>query len=233
MSRWSNGVAYGEPYESAVAELTVQGKDIEASHVVLKLHGMQIAGNGGYDLGSEHLHGHIEGHNLVLSKFETVKTGEDRCWMALLSVVADANGTLTEPGLKANVKLDECDVSRDRESARRRLRRIAKATTVYFTANSTLVGAKLDGTGQMETDGRLSDAGEADDGGAGYRQAAGDVWAGNDEGAVADRWRGDGERAAEDAEGAEWRGGVQQVDVIQLDVKLQGDRAEGVPSRCG
>ena len=26
----SNGVAYGEPYESAVADVTVQGKDIEA-----------------------------------------------------------------------------------------------------------------------------------------------------------------------------------------------------------
>ena len=26
-----NGVAYGEPYESAVADLTVQGKDVEAN----------------------------------------------------------------------------------------------------------------------------------------------------------------------------------------------------------
>ncbi len=57
----ANGVAYGEPYESAVAELTVQGKAIEASHVVLKVHGMQIAGNGGYDWGSEHLHAHRGG----------------------------------------------------------------------------------------------------------------------------------------------------------------------------
>ena len=48
----ANGVAYGEPYESAVAELTVQGKAIEASSVVLKVHGMQIAGNGGYDWGA-------------------------------------------------------------------------------------------------------------------------------------------------------------------------------------
>ena len=99
-----NGVAYGEPYESAVAELTVQGKDIEASHVVLKLHGMQITGNGGYDVGSEHLHAHVEGHDLLLSKFVTVqkaKTDVD----GVVSVVADANGTMTQPGLKANVKL--------------------------------------------------------------------------------------------------------------------------------
>ena len=32
----TNGVAYGEPYESAVADVTVQGKDVEASNVVLK-----------------------------------------------------------------------------------------------------------------------------------------------------------------------------------------------------
>ena len=45
----TNGVAYGEPYESAVAEMTVQRTEIEASSVVLKAHGVQIAGNGGYD----------------------------------------------------------------------------------------------------------------------------------------------------------------------------------------
>src|SRR5262249_8715406 len=43
----ADGIAYGEPYESAIAELTVQGKDVEASSFVLKAHGMQIAGNGG------------------------------------------------------------------------------------------------------------------------------------------------------------------------------------------
>ena len=78
-----NGVAYDEPYESVVAELTVQGKEIEASNVVLKAHGMQIAGNGGYDCGSEHLHAHMEGHDILLSKFVTVQTGEIRIWMAL------------------------------------------------------------------------------------------------------------------------------------------------------
>ena len=40
---------------------------------MLKAHGMQIAGNGGYDMGSEQLHAHVEGHNIVLSKFETVQ----------------------------------------------------------------------------------------------------------------------------------------------------------------
>ena len=71
-----NGVAYGEPYESVNVDLTAQGQDIEASRVALRLHGMAINGNGGYDLGSKHVHGHIEGDNLQLSKFTTVQNAK-------------------------------------------------------------------------------------------------------------------------------------------------------------
>jgi len=147
----TNGVAYDEPYESAVAELTVQGKDIEASSVVLKLHGVQIAGNGGYDWGSEHLHGHVEGHDILLSKFETVRKVQTDL-NGVVSVVADANGTMTQPGLKANLKLsgvtykgqviDEAAVDAHSDGE-----------TVYFTANSTLVGAKVDASGQVKLTG--------------------------------------------------------------------------------
>jgi translocation and assembly module TamB len=141
-----NGVAYGEPYESAVAELTVQGRGIEASSLVLKLHGMQIAGNGGYDMGSERLHGHVEGHNILLSKFVTVqkaKTDVD----GVVSLVADANGTMTQPGLKANVKLTGVTY-RGQGIGEAAVEAHSDGETVYFTANSTLVGAKLDATGK-------------------------------------------------------------------------------------
>ena len=60
----------------------MQGQEIEASSVVLKAHGMQIAGNGGYDWDNEHLHAHVEGHDILLSKFETVQEGEVPIWMA-------------------------------------------------------------------------------------------------------------------------------------------------------
>ena len=141
-----NGVAYGEPYESAVAELTVQGKDIEASHVALKLHGIQIAGNGGYDVGSEHLHAHVEGHDILLSKFVTVqkaKTDLD----GVVSVVADANGTMTQPGLKANVKLTGVTYQ-GQGIGEAVVEAHSDKEIVYFTANSTLVGAKVEATGQ-------------------------------------------------------------------------------------
>ncbi len=141
-----NGVAYGEPYESAVAELTVQGKDIEASHVVLKLHGVQIVGNGGYDVGSEHLHGHVEGHDILLSKFVTLQTAKTNL-DGVVSVVADANGTITQPGLKTSVKLTGVTYQGQRigEAA---VEAHSDKEIVYFTANSTLVGAKVEATGQ-------------------------------------------------------------------------------------
>ena len=141
-----NGVAYGEPYESAVAELTVQGKDIEASHVALKLHGIQIAGNGGYDVGSEHLHAHVEGHNILLSKFVTVQNAKTNL-DGVVSVVADANGTITQPGLKADVKLTGVTYQ-GQGIGEAAVEAHSDKEIVYFTANSTLVGAKVEATGQ-------------------------------------------------------------------------------------
>ncbi|HEX3373925.1 MAG TPA: translocation/assembly module TamB domain-containing protein [Edaphobacter sp.] len=142
----ANGVAYGEPYESAVADLTVQGKDIEATNVVLKAHGTQIAANGGYDWGSERLHAHVEGRDILLSKFVTVqnaKTDLD----GVVSVVADANGTMTQPGLKASLKLSAVTY-RGQGIGEAAVEAHSNGETVYVTANSTLVGAKVDATGQ-------------------------------------------------------------------------------------
>ena len=147
----SNGVVYGEPYESAVADVAVQGRTIDASRVVVKMHGMQISGNGGYDLTTEKLHGHVEGNGLQLSKFKTVqdrKVNAD----AILSIVADANGTLTEPGLKANVKLT--NVKMDGQGVGELAADLhSEGKVLFFTANSTLVGAKLDASGQTELTG--------------------------------------------------------------------------------
>jgi translocation and assembly module TamB len=147
----ANGVVYGEPYESAVAELTVQGQDIEASKVVVKAHGMQLAGNGGYDLASERLHGHVEGHDLVLSKFETVKRANVNA-DGVLTLVADANGTLTDPGVKANLKL--ANVVYEGQAMGEAVAELhTQGDVAYLTANSTLVGAKLNMTGQTQLKG--------------------------------------------------------------------------------
>jgi translocation and assembly module TamB len=141
-----DGVAYDEPYDSGTAELTVQGKDIEASSIVLKAHGEQISGNGGYDYGNDHLHAHLEGHDILLSKFVTVqraKTDAD----AVVSVVADANGTVTQPGLKAKLTIAKATY-RGQGIGEATVEAHSEGTTVFFTADSTLVGAKVGASGQ-------------------------------------------------------------------------------------
>jgi translocation and assembly module TamB len=147
----AKGVAYGEPYDSATVNLAVQGQDFEASQVAISLHGMHIAGNGGYDLKSKRVHGHIEGDNLVLSKFQTIAKASPNA-DGTLSLIADANGTMEQPGLKATAKLAGVkvdgkvlgDVALDLHS---------EGSLLLYTAQSTMVGAKLDGSGQTRLSG--------------------------------------------------------------------------------
>jgi translocation and assembly module TamB len=157
------GVAYGEPYDSAVAELAVRGQEIDARNAVLMMHGARIAGEGGYDVRSERLHGHIEGDGLVLSKFRAfAKASPDAD--GTLTLVADANGTMEQPGLKATAKLTR--VTLDGKS----LGEIAaqahsEGSELFYTMQSTLVGAKVDGagetrlTGDYETQAKLAFSG--------------------------------------------------------------------------
>jgi translocation and assembly module TamB len=145
------GVAYGESYDSAVGDLTAHGQDVEVTDLLLKLHGMQIAGNGGYDMGTEHVHGHIEGQNLLLSKFDIVRR-ENLNADATLNIVADANGTLKEPGLKANLRLAGITV-KGQPMGDAVADVHTQGQTMYLTANSTIVGAKLNATGQVQLTG--------------------------------------------------------------------------------
>ncbi|HXB61506.1 MAG TPA: translocation/assembly module TamB domain-containing protein [Acidobacteriaceae bacterium] len=100
----ANGAFYGEPYQRAEVDLNVNGQDIRATRAQLNLHGVQINGSGDYDLHSEHLRAHVQAAGLKLGQFETV----DKAKIAMdgeLSFQADADGTLSEPGLRATVQL--------------------------------------------------------------------------------------------------------------------------------
>jgi translocation and assembly module TamB len=145
------GIAYGEPYDSADVNLSVRGQDIEASQVALVLHGAKIAGNGGYDMQSKHVHAHIEGDNLVLSKFQTVAKANPNA-DGTLTLVADANGTLDEPGLKATAKL--ANVTVDGKGIGSLTADVhSEGNLMLYTAQSTLVGAKVDASGQTRLTG--------------------------------------------------------------------------------
>jgi translocation and assembly module TamB len=147
----ARGVAWGEPYDSAVAEVAMHGQQIDANNAVLILHGASITGNGGYDVQTKRVHGHIEGDNLVLSKFQAfAKTSPNA--NGTLTIVADANGTIEQPGLKATARLagvtlngkvlGEVDIEAHSESSE-----------LAYTLRSTLVGAKIDATGQTQMTG--------------------------------------------------------------------------------
>ena len=141
-----NGVAYGERFESLTADATVKGKDIEASRFDVKLHGMEIAGNGGYDMTTDRIHAHVVGNNLVLSKFDTVQAAKLPV-DGTVSLNADANGTLTEPGLKANVRV--ADLVMDGQPLGQLGADLhSEGKLLMYTVNSTLTGATLQGTGQ-------------------------------------------------------------------------------------
>lgn len=155
-----DGVAYGERYDSVLVDATVQGKQIEATQLLVKLHGMQIAGNGGYNLASEQLHAHLEGDNLLLSKFDVVQQ-QKLPVDAVLNLRADARGTVEQPGLKANVGLTQItyngqalgEVTAEAHS---------QGKVAYLTLASTLVGAQLAGNattqlvGDYNTQARLT-----------------------------------------------------------------------------
>ena len=147
----TNGVAYGEGYQAVNVDLTVKGRDIEASRLLLKLHDMQIAGSGGYDLTSQHFHAHVEGDNLVLSKFDTVKKS-GAAVDGTLSIKADANGTIEQPGASATLKLANVTVS-GHPVGQVAADVHSEGKMMYLTAHSTLVGAKIDATGQTELTG--------------------------------------------------------------------------------
>jgi translocation and assembly module TamB len=145
------GVAYGEPYDSATASLAVSGQDFEVSRAVLQLHGARIAGNVGYDLRTKHLHGHFEGDNLVLSKFQTFAKASPQA-DGTLTVVADAIGTIKQPGLKASVKVVGVTVG-GKAIGSVAAEMHSEGDTLLYTASSNLVGAKIDGSGQTQLTG--------------------------------------------------------------------------------
>ena len=147
----TKGVAYGEPYDSAMANLSIHGQEFEATQVALSLHGARITGSGGYDLSSKHLHGHIEGDNLVLSKFQTfTKARPDAD--GTLTLAADANGTMEQPGLKAKVKLTKVVVG-GRALGELSADVHSDASMLLYTVQSKLVGAQIDGSGQTQLTG--------------------------------------------------------------------------------
>ena len=149
----------------------------------------------------------MEGHDILLSKFVTVqeaKTDLD----GVVSVVADANGTMTQPGLKANLKLTNVTY-RGQGIGEAVVEAHSNGETVYFTANSTLVGAKVDATGQTGLTGDYPAQAKVTIAGLDIGKPLAMFGPGTMKAQSMIDGDGDGEWAAEEAEGVERRGDVQ------------------------
>ena len=147
----TNGVAYGEAYETISADATVLGQQIDASRFLVAAHGMQVTGKGSYNLASKRLAAHVEGNNLQLSKFDVVRKASPDA-DGSLTLTADANGTLDEPNLNAKLSLQNIVVTGKPIGS---LTATAHSTgsTVFYDAHSTLVGANVDASGQTSLKG--------------------------------------------------------------------------------
>jgi translocation and assembly module TamB len=159
----SNGTAYGEPYNSAVADISVHGQEVDAAKAVLLLHGARIAGQGGFNMQTKHLQGHLEGDNLVLSKFHTFAKASPNA-DGTLTLIADANGTMEQPGLKATAKLVGVTLS-GKALGDLTAEAHSVGSELFYTAQSRLIGAKVDAsgvtqlTGDYQTQNRLAFSG--------------------------------------------------------------------------
>jgi translocation and assembly module TamB len=147
----SNGIAYDQPFDSVVVNASVRGQEFTAQSLDVKAQGVEVTGDGGYNLTSKHLHAHLQGNDIRLSNLLVVKkagTPVD----GVLTFKADANGTVEQPGLTAKLSLNNAtynkqpigtlnaDVHSDRD-------------LVYLTAHSDLLSAKLDVNGQVRLTG--------------------------------------------------------------------------------
>lgn len=142
--RLVNGTAYNERYDSVTVDVAVKGKQIEAQQLLVKLHGMQVTGNGGYNLATEQLHGHIEGDDLRLSKFDLVQK-QNLPVDGVLNLLADAHGTVAEPGLAAKLNLRDVTYS-GQALGHADLDLHTQGKTAVLGLNSSLVGAEIQGS---------------------------------------------------------------------------------------
>lgn len=142
----TNGVAYGEGYQTIAVDATVLGQQIDASRVLIAAHGMQVTGSGGYNIASKRIRAHVQGKNIQLSKLDLVRQ-QNVDGDASVTLDADADGTVEEPNLHAKVSLANL-VAGGEPLGEMTATAYSTGSTVFYDAHSTLVGAHVDANGQ-------------------------------------------------------------------------------------
>ncbi|WP_158824336.1 translocation/assembly module TamB domain-containing protein [Granulicella sp. S156] len=142
----TNGAAYGENYQTVSVDATMQGQQINASHFLVRAHGMSVTGNGGYNLVSKRITAHVLGDNLQLSKLDVVRKANSDA-DGVLSLDATVDGTAQQPNLHAklgvtNITVDGKPLGEFSATAN------STGSTVFYDLHSNMVGAQVSANGQ-------------------------------------------------------------------------------------
>ncbi|HEV2578336.1 MAG TPA: translocation/assembly module TamB domain-containing protein [Acidobacteriaceae bacterium] len=148
----TNGQAYGEPYQTIAVDISAHGTQINATRLLVQAHNMAIHGSGSYDIANKHIAAHITGDNLRLSKFQLVQNANPDA-DAVVSLNVDANGTVQEPNLRAQVQLADITYQSNKLGALT-LNANSVGSLVNYQIQSTLIGAQIAATGQTSLQGQ-------------------------------------------------------------------------------
>ena len=142
----SDGVAYGQPYQTVSLDLNALGRQINATRLLVQANGLQVNGSGSYNLTTKHITAQLAGQNLRLSKldaFQRANTGAD----AVLTFSASADGTVEQPNLRANLTLADI-LYQGKQLGELTANANSRGSTVFYNVRSQLVGAQIAADGQ-------------------------------------------------------------------------------------
>ena len=134
-----------------LVDISAQGTQINATRLLVQAHDMAIHGSGSYDIASKHVAAHITGNNLRLSKFQLVQNANPDA-DAVVSLNVDADGTIQEPNLRAQVQLADITYQRKKLGVLT-LNANSVGSTVNYQIQSTLVGAQIAANGHTSLQG--------------------------------------------------------------------------------
>ena len=142
----TNGAAYGENYQTVSLDATMQGQQINASHFLVRAHGMSVTGNGGYNLVSKRITAHVLGDNLQLSKLDVVQKANSDA-DGVLSLDATVDGTAQQPNLHAKLGMTNITVD-GKLLGEFSATAYSTGSTVFYDLRSNMVGAQVSANGQ-------------------------------------------------------------------------------------
>jgi len=143
---FTKGTAYGENYQTIAADVAVHGQELMATKLQVEAHNMSVTGSGAYNLETKHIQAQITGNNIQLAKLDTFTKAEPNM-SGVISITADANGTMQEPNLHAKISATKL-INDGKDLGQIDLTAHSTGSDVFYDVNSKLLGAQVALNGQ-------------------------------------------------------------------------------------